>query len=165
MAQLILGGIAVPLHAGAPDVRYDYAGGAADVILAGGRPVRMRHWNKRLITIAGSGWMATGLDALDWDAEHELRCPTPLRISGIGTTLTLTADVRPDEPVTAQAMVNGEWRSAAAAVAGRTVTITPVSGATTYTVVWFPVFNVLCEPPPEGYSGAAVDWQLICREV
>lgn len=163
-APLMLGGITVPLHAGAPDVQYDYAGGAADIVLSGGKPVRMRHWSKRLITIAGTGWMATGLDALDWDAEHELRCSAPLRLSSTSTTLTLTADVRPDEPVTAQALVGGEWQAATASVSGRAVTITPVAGATLYTVAWFPKFTVLCTPPPEGYAGD-VSWQLICREV
>lgn len=164
-ALLMLGGITVPLHAGAPDVEYDYAGGAVDAVLSGGRPVRMRHWTKRQITISGTGWMATGLDALDWDAEHELRCPTPLRVSGVTPELALTADVRPDEPVTAQALIDGEWRTVAAAVSGRAVTITPLPGATLYTVAWFPMFTVLCTPPPVGYAGGAADWQLICREV
>lgn len=164
MTQLVLGGIPVTLYSGAPAVQYGYAGGATDVILSGGRPVRMRHWDKRLITVSGSGWMTTGLDALDWDAEHVLLSPVPLRVSGQTATLTLTADVRPDEPVTAQALVGDTWRPASVSVTGRTATITPVAGATLYTVAWFPRFVVLCEPPDEDYSGGAVDWQIICRE-
>lgn len=165
MTQLVLGGIAVALHAGAPDVQYGYAGGATDVVLSDGRPVRMRHWNKRLITITGSGWMATGLDALDWDAEHELLSPVPLRVSGAGPVLALTADARPDVAPTALALVGEHWRPTTVTVSGRTATVAPVAGASLYTVAWFPKFTVLCDPPDDGYSAGTVTWQLICREV
>lgn len=165
MTQLVLGGIAVALHAGAPDVQYGYAGGATDVVLSDGRPVRMRHWNKRLITITGSGWMATGLDALDWDAEHELLSPVPLRVSGTGPALALTADSRPDVAATALALVGEDWRPTGVTVSGRSAMVTSVTGATLYTVAWFPKFAVLCDPPDDDYSAGTVTWQLICREV
>ncbi|SDS21532.1 hypothetical protein SAMN05216421_1113 [Halopseudomonas xinjiangensis] len=165
MTQLVLGGIPVTLYSGAPDVRYSDAGGRTDVTLSGGKPIAMRHFSKRVITITGTGWMATGLDALDWDAEHVLLSPSPLRLSGAGTAFTLTADPRPDEAVTAQALVGGRWVNASVTATGRAATVTPVTGATLYTVAWFPQFTVLCTPPDEGYAGGAVDWQITCREV
>src|SRR5690606_29213855 len=128
-APLILGGIEVPLHAGAPDVSYGHAGGATDVVLSDGRPVRMRHWSKSLITISGTGWMATGLDALDWDAEHLLLCPKPKRLATTSSTATLTSDPRPDVPVGAHALVGRDWLATPVSRTGRAVTITPVPGA------------------------------------
>lgn len=163
-APLILGGITVPLHAGAPDVSYAPAGGASDVVLAGGRPVRMRHWHKELITISGTGWMATGLDALDWDAEHTLRCPKPRRMATHGTSVTLPSEPRPDVPVGAHALVGKNWVGTPVTRAGRAVTITPVTGASQYSVYWYPQYTVLVTPPGEE-SGTDVSWQLVCREV
>lgn len=163
-APLILGGITVPLHAGAPDVSYAPAGGSTDVTLSGGRMVRMRHWSKTLITISGDGWMATGLDALDWDAEHVLLCPKPRRMATQGASVTLTSDPRPDVPVGAHALVGRSWVPAVATRSGRAVSITPVPGAIQYSVYWYPQFTVLVTPPGEEYADA-VSWQLICREV
>ena len=165
MTQLTLGGIPVTLETGEPLHRYGYVGGRTDVTLSGGKPVPMRSFDKRLITISGSGWVSTGLDALNWDAYHTLQCAVPLRVSGSGTTLTLTADSRPDEPVQAHALVGDTWVPTAVSMAGRVGTITPVTGATLYTLTWYPQFTVLCEPPEEDYGGGAVGWQLICREV
>lgn len=163
-APLILGGIEVPLHAGAPEVSYAPAGGASDVVLAGGRPVRMRHWSKELITISGSGWMATGLDALDWDAEHLLLCPKPKRMATVATSIVLTSDPRPDVQVGAQALIGREWVATQAQREGRAVSISSVPGATQYSVYWYPQYLVLVTPPGEEYAGD-VSWQLICREV
>ena len=165
MTHLVLGGIAVTLHSGAPVVRYADAGGRTDVRMSDGTPIPMRHWKKRTILISGTGWMATGLDALDWDAYHTLLMPVPLRVSGSGTAMTLTADARPDEPVTAQALVGGQWVDTSVAVTGRAASITPVAGATSYSVVWFPQYTVLCEPPPEDYAEGIVEWQIIASEV
>jgi len=165
MTQLVLGGIPVSLHTGEPAHSYGYVGGRTDVTLSGGTPVPMRSFTKRLITISGSGWVSTGLDALNWDAYHFLLCAVPLRVSGIDSTLTITADSRPDEPVRAQALVGEDWVSTDVSMVGRVGTITPVAGASVYTLTWFPQFTVLCEPPEEGYGSGAVDWQIICREV
>ncbi len=164
-APLILGGIQVPLTSGAPDVSYAPAGGRTDVVLSNGRPIPMRHWRKELITISGAGWMATGLDALDWDAEHVLMCPKPKRVASSGTSLLLTADPRPDVPVEAQALVNGAWISAAVEVTGRQVSVAPVAGASQYSVVWYPQFTVLCTPPGEESADGEVSWVLVAREV
>lgn len=163
-APLMLGGITVPPHAGTPDVSYAEAGGATDVTLAGGATVRMRHWRKELITISGTGWMSTGLDALDWDAQHTLRCPKPKRMATTGTSVTLTSDPRPDVPVGAHALVGKSWVPTPVTRSGRAVTITPVPGASQYSVYWYPQFTVLVTPPTEENAGD-VSWQLICREV
>lgn len=163
-APLILGGIEVPLHAGAPNVSYAPAGGATDVVLSGGRPVRMRHWSKELITISGAGWMATGLDALDWDAEHLLLCPKPKRMATTQASATLTSTPRTDVPVTVDALIGRQWVRTPAVTTGRSVTITAVAGASQYSVCWYPQYTVLVTPPGEDYADD-VSWQLICREV
>src|SRR5690606_5684338 len=125
-APLMLGGITAPPHAGTPDVRYGEAGGATDATLAAGAAVRMRHGRKELITTSGTGWMSTGLDALDWDAQHTLRCPKPKRMATTGTSVTLTSDPRPDVPVGAHALVGKNWVPTPVTRSGRAVTINPV---------------------------------------
>lgn len=164
-APLTIGGIVVPLHAGAPEVSYTPAGGYADLTMSDGRPLRMRHWKKEIITVSGSGWVGTGLDALDWDAQHLLLCPVPKRITVAGLSATLTSDARPDVPVTVHALLGDEWVPTTHTRTGRAVTITPVSGATGYSVSWYPQFTVLVTPPTDQYAGAEAQWQLICREV
>ena len=164
-APLILGGIAVPLHAGPPEVTYSPAGGHRDLIMSDGRPLRMRHWRKEVITISGAGWIATGLDALDWDAQHLLLCPKPKRLTTTTLTATLTSDPRPDVPVGVHALVGRDWVSTPHTRTGRAVTITPVTGASLYTVAWHPQYTVLVTPPSESLGGGDVSWQLICREV
>jgi hypothetical protein len=165
MPQVILGGIPVTLETGEPQHLYSYAGGRTDVRLSQGKPVAMRSFTKRLITISGSGWVSTGLDSLNWDEYQVLQCSAPLRVSGSSVSLTITADSRPDEPVLAQALVDGHWVFTPVTMTGRVGQITPVTGATMYTLTWYPQFTVLCEPPDEGYGSGAVDWQITCSEV
>jgi len=166
-APLILGGIEVTLHSGAAELTYSEAGGATDTVLSGGAVVRSRHWSKELITIsAAGGWMATGLDALDWDAEHLLLCNKPKRMATMPGVLdvTLTSDPRPDVQVFAHALVGRDWVPAEVVVVGRDATVTPVAGAVQYRVGWYPMFTVLCARPPESSGAGGVDWQLVCRE-
>lgn len=161
---LVLGGIRVPRHAGTPDITYSGAGGYTDTVMTDGAVVRSRHFKKELITITGAGWMATGLDALDWDANHLLLCSKVRRISTTGAAVTLLSDPRPDEPVFAQALIGRFWHDTPVSVEGRVVTITPMAGAEQYSVGWFPQYTVLCVPPSEESTAAGAAWQLVCRE-
>ena len=163
-APLMLGGITVPIESGAPECTYEPAGGATDVTLTSGTVVRMRRWSKELITITGNGWFATGLDALNWDNQHILRCNKPKRMAA-GLTATLPSDPRPDVPVQAVALVDGQAIPTPVSMAGRNATVTAVTGATSYIITWYPQYLVLCTPPPEQHTSAGVDWTLICREV
>lgn len=163
-APLILGGIEVPLHAGAPELTFDAPDGYTDIVLSSGKVVRSRHFSKEQITISGAGWMATGLDALDWDANHLLLCPKPKRVNTRGAPVTITSDPRPDVAVAAHALVGREWISTPVILAGRVATITPVAGASLYSVAWYPQFTVLCKRPPEESGAGGSGWQLVCRE-
>lgn len=164
--RLKLGGIEVPLHAGAPRVGYAAAGGAEDARLSGGKLVRMRHWKKWQITISGTGWMATGLDVLDFDQYLDLWCPKPKRVATTSTEVRIQTDARPDVPVEAHALVGRDWVPTPVTMDGRDATITPVAGALQYSVVWFPRFQqVLCVPPDEDSSAGDVAWQIVANEV
>lgn len=163
-APFVLGGIDVPLHAGAPDVSFADAGGFTDYTLGQGKPVRARHFSKQLITISGTGWMATGLDALDFDAEHVLLCPKPKRVATTDTVVSITTDARPDVPVACHALIGREWVQTPVAMDDREATITPVAGASQYSVVWYPMFTVLCQPPEDANAGGSVSWQINARE-
>jgi len=164
-APFVLGGIVVPLHAGVPDVTFGDAGGYTDYTLSEGEQVRARHFKKHLITITGSGWMATGLDALDWDAKHVLLCPKPKRVATTSTVVSITTDVRPDVPVFCHALVGRSWVQTPVAMDGREATITPVAGASQYSLGWYPMFpRVICKPPEDANAGGGVSWQINARE-
>tara|TARA_Y100000815_G_scaffold198179_1_gene181695 strand:- start:44 stop:544 length:501 start_codon:yes stop_codon:yes gene_type:complete len=164
-APFVLGGVTVPLHAGSPNVEYAQVGGYTDVRLGQGKLVRERHFSKWAITISGSGWMATGLSVLNWDAEHELLSPKPMRVDTETTEVTIITDARPDVPVAAHALVGRDWVPTPVVMDGRDATITPVSGALKYSVAWYPVFTVLCIPPGENNADGAVSWQIVANEV
>src|SRR5690606_1243403 len=136
-APLMLGGITVPPHAGMPDVSYAEAGGATDVTLASGAAVRMRHWRKELITISGTGWMSTGRDALGWDATRRRRWPQTRGRATHGTSVRVTRDVLGDVPVVAYGLVSKDWVLTPVTRSGRAVTISPVTGASRYSVYWY----------------------------
>ena len=165
MTQLILGGIPVTLESGAPAVSYGVEGGSTDLRLSGGKPVRMRHWKSRVITISGTGWISSGLEGLDLDEEQLLKCHAPLRIASVSSSLTLTATPRDDSPVTAEALVNDRWVKTPVSVVDLAATITEIAGAQAYAVTLFPQFTVLCVPLDEDYGDSVVGWQLVCHEV
>jgi hypothetical protein len=163
-APLILGGIEVPLHAGAPEGRYARVGGYTDTRRGLGKPVRARHFSKWVITISGSGWMATGLDVLDWDQYHTLLCPKPMRVATTGTEVSITTDARPDVAAVCHALVGREWVQTPVSLSGRDATITPVAGSAQYSLAWYPAFTVLCTPPEEANTGGSVAWQITANE-
>jgi hypothetical protein len=165
MTQMILGGVPVSIYSGEPLVSYADAGGSTDVILSGGRPVRMTHFSKRVITVTGSGWISSGLDGVNLRGELDFWSPKPLTLATVSTTATLTAAVRPDEPVTAEALVGEQWVRAEVTMSDLDATITPVAGALVYRLVWFPRFTVLVDPPAEDIGDRQFSWQLVMREV
>lgn len=67
--NVMLGGIPIVIHGGAPQCQYQAVdGGVERLRLSGGAAVQMTHWRKTAITISGSGWIGTGMLGLDFDS-------------------------------------------------------------------------------------------------
>lgn len=167
MPKVMLGGIPIDLHAGAPAQQYASEGGSTRVRLSGGALVNMHHWRRESISVSGVGWMGAGLDGLDYTQPLELRCTAPKTVSGTGPVLTITGTPRTDFAPWAHALVGDQWHRTQVSMSGDTATCTAVPGATLYRVSWMPVFQVICDPPPEALdaSNASFSWQFTAQEI
>lgn len=167
MTDVMLGGVPIRLHSGAPQCEYSPIGGVSTRRRSAGALVKMRNWRKTAITIRGSGWIGPGFAGINWDAPLELRAAQPLSLYTATLTGTIPGSFRPDVAPWALAYVAGGWVPAAVAVAGNAFTITAEAGATEYHVRWMPMFTVMCEPPPEAMdsANATYDWSITAEEI
>lgn len=168
-SELVIGGIVVPLHA-----RMDWAqtyqpiGGVHFMRMQSGAAHKQRHWRKWGTTITASGTLPPGLYGLDYDSSMVMKCAGYRAISGTGLSYTLPSARRSDsgfEPV-AYAMVGRMWVPTAVVLSVDEATVTPVSGAIQYRVMWWPEMTVYCEPPQEDHeiNGAVFGWVLEAEE-
>lgn len=168
LPPLMLAGISLHLQAGPAQLSEQAIGGETNVRLSRGRLVTMRHWEKMAGSITGSGFAPPGLDGLDFAAHHELRSTKSRALQSSGTAFTLPSDHRPDKAPWAFALVPGlkEPVETACVTSGRSVTVTPVPGATAYQVWFLPVYIVKCSRPSETQdsSGAAFGWTINWEE-
>lgn len=164
--HIMLGGVPIVLHAGAPDSSDEEIGGKSLMRLSGGDGVMMQHWKKMAGSISGQGWMPPGLDGLDYSQPLELRSNQVNSIVGAGLVHTLTSTPRPDVAPWALAMVGDEWVSASCSVVGGVMTIAAVPGATLYQGCWMPVYTVFASRPPKSQSSAAAShgWTISWEE-
>jgi hypothetical protein len=143
MTNIMLGGVPIVLHAGAPELAEEPIGGEASVRLSDGALVSMTHWEKTSGTISsGSAWMPPGLDGLDYTQPLELRSTQVANVVGAGLIHSLTSTPRPDVTPWGQALIGDKWIDTACSVVDGVATLTAVSGATLYQVCWMPVYSV-----------------------
>ncbi|WP_443191404.1 hypothetical protein [Pseudomonas indica] len=166
MPKVLLGGVPIELHSGAPDESTQPIGGSTVLRLSDGAAVKMTHWRKAAGTISGTGWMPPALDGLDYSQPLELRTTQVSSISGTATTYTLTSTPRPDDTPWAEALVGDTWVPTASSVTDGVITITPVTGASRYRACWFPVYSVVAEPPQRSQSSStnAHGWSISWEE-
>ena len=167
MTDVMLGGVPIRLHSGAPVCEYSPIGGVSTVRRSGGALVKMRNWRKTAITVRGSGWMGPGFGGLDFDSPLELRCTQPISLHTAALTGAIPGTIRSDVAPWALAYVSGDWVAAAVSMSGNDFTLTAVAGASEYHVRWLPSFTVLCEPPSEAMdsTSASFDWSITAEEV
>lgn len=168
LPRLMLGGVPIVLHAGAPELTVDGLAGSATVRMSDGAAVKMTHWSgKAAGTISGQGWMPPGLDGLDYSQELELRSTQHESITGPALSVALTSAPRPDHAAWALALVGRDWVPTACVVAAGIATATPVPGATLYTFCWFPVYQVFAAKPGKSQSSgtATHGWSIAWEEV
>jgi hypothetical protein len=165
--QLMLGGVAIVLHAGAPVLSEEAIGGETLLRMSDGAAQKMTHWQKAAGTIDGQGWMPPGLDGLDYSQPLELRSTQPSTIQGAGLAYTLTSTPRPDVEPWAFALVGDQWVATPCNTVGDQATVTAVTGATAYQVWWMPVYSVFAARPPKSQDSATAtySWSISWEEV
>ena len=166
MADLMLGGLPIELHAGAPEFNADPLEGSSVVRMSDGQGVKMTHWSGKMAgTISGAGWMPPGLDGLDYSRPLELRSTQAECVTTNATTVVLSSVPRPDYEPWCLALVRESWVDASSAYFDGAVTIEPVPGATRYAVYWLPIYFVYARKPRKSNAGGVHGWTLDWEEV
>lgn len=164
---LKLGGIEIPLHAGAPVITDGKLGaGSGSNRLSGGTLVSMERWSKRAGTISAQGWMPPGIGGLNF-SQHLVLLSTKVRtVSGTGLVYELPFTPRPDVAPWAFALVRGEWVETPCSTVAGVSTVTAVAGAEGYQVWAMPMYSVKANPPDESQDqGTAIhSWSLNWEE-
>lgn len=160
---IMLGGVPIVLHAGAPEQGINPIGGATVLRMSDGAGVKMQHWQKAAGTISGSGWMPPGLAGLDYSQPLELRSTKVINHVGAGPEFTLQHTPRPDTAPWAQALIGDRWVRVTSTFAAGVLTVPPVPGATLYQACYMPVFSVFADPPTET-QGSSHGWSLNWEE-
>ncbi len=166
LPQIMLGGVPLVLHAGAPDESVEPIGGNTLLRMSDGTAVKQQHWAKSAGTISGSGWMPPGLDGLDYTQPLELRSTKVQNMVGDGPEFSLTGTPRPDVAPWAQAMIGRDWVAVPCTYADGVVTVPPVEGATLYQASYLPVFSVFANKPGGSQSSATAShsWTINWEE-
>ena len=153
--QIMLGGIPIVLHAGAPELSEEAIGGSTLLRLSDGTGIPTTHWEKMAGSISGQGWMPPGLDGLDYSQPLELRTTQVNTMQGTGLVYTLAGTPRPDVQPWAFALLGNDWRPTPCSTVDGEATVTAVAGATAYQVWWMPVYTVKAQRPPKQQSSAS----------
>lgn len=141
---IIIGGISISPPAGF-DLRQTLDPVEAKTILRtlNGTGILQYRWKKLRSTITGSGWLPDGLDAVDADNAVAVSCIEPLSVASASNIITIPRAFRPDLPYAPQgaAIVDGQLMRTPVSLAAAVATLTAVSGATQYHVVYYPVIT------------------------
>lgn len=162
-SQLMLGGIAIQLQAGAIELTEQAIGGESSVRLSNGALVTMRHFEKMSGTISASGWMPPGLDGLDYSGPLELRSTKVRTQQGAGPTFNLQFTPRADKAPWAFAVLSdNRLVPVACSTVARVVTVATIPGALAYQVWAMPQYSVKCSRPTESQGtqhGWSISWE------
>ncbi|WP_324730970.1 hypothetical protein [Pseudomonas paeninsulae] len=164
--QLMLGGVPIVLHAGAPVLSDDPIGAEHLHRMSDGAGIKATLWERAAGSISAQGWMPPGLGALDYSQPLEFRSTQVDNMISADLVFTLPSTPRPDQAPWAFALVGDEWLPAACSTVDGEVTVTAVTGASLYQVAWMPVYSVFASRPARGYdSGAgAHSWSMAWEE-
>lgn len=147
--------------------RYEPIGGEKILRAANGRGILQRTWRKTRIVTSGAGWMPSGLQALDFDAQHVISCVTPEIITcDAGGAADLPAGRRSDAghlPYAVALMAGGRMVDTTVTVGGNSGSVAPVAGAVGYQIAYYPEFTCWVMRPTR--SGPEPRWELIAEEV
>lgn len=164
--QIMLGGVPIVLHAGAPVLSEEPIGGETSMRMSDGALVSTTHWERMSGTISGNGWMPPGLHGLDYRQPLELRSTKVHSIVGAGLAHTLRGTPRPDVAPWGQALVGDDWINTPCTVLDGVATLSAVPSATLYRVCWMPVYSVKARRPSETQDSgtASHSWSITWEE-
>jgi hypothetical protein len=162
---LMLGGIPIVLHAGAPELSEQPIGGWSRDRMSDGALIKQTHWEKAGGTISASGWIPPGLDGLDYTGTLELRSTQVSNMQSAGLVFTLPTTPRTDQSPWGLALVGDQWVSADVSTVYGVATVTAVAGATLYQVLWLPVYTVSADRPTKTQSSGIQSWSISWEQV
>jgi hypothetical protein len=170
---LQIGSFVLPVAAGLElQQNYEQIGGQGILRAVSGRGIKQRTFSKLRVRTSGSGWMPSGLEEIDEDAQHVMKCIAPRRMRANFTTrqATLPAGRRSDSGFTPFAFAElsgGRLVDCAVSLAGDVATAAAVSGAVAYHIHYYPQLTVfILSPTTSGNAGdASYSWELIAEEV
>lgn len=163
---LMLGGIEILPHAGAPELGDNAIGGSTVLRMSNGAGVKMTRWEKLAFTISAEGFVPPALDGLNYKEPLEFRSNQVSSMQKDTREFTLISTPRPDYAPWAYAVVGNQLQRAPVTVEGNVVTVADVPGARLYQVWWFPVYSVLASRPTKSQSPASGrwGWSLVMEE-
>lgn len=169
MKILKIGSFELPVYAAFDaSQRYEPLGGEGILRACSGRGIPQRTWRKTRVVTSGGGWVPSGLQSLDFDAQHAVACIVPETIPANPATrqATLPATRRADAghlPYGLAQLAGGQTLEATVTLAGDVATVAAVSGAVAYQVGYYPLLTCWILRPTR--SGPEPHWELICEEV
>ena len=161
--HIMLGGVPIVTHAGAPDQSVAPIGGSAVLRMSGGAGIKQQHWATASGSVSGNGMMPPGLDGLNYSVPLELRLTEVENMVGPGPEFLLTSTPREDKAPWAFYQLEDQlWHRCACSFADGVVTVPPVAGAIRYQVAWMPVYSVFTDKPPKTQNtshGWSFSWE------
>lgn len=168
--DLTINGLRLPLaSAGQIEQAYEDFGAFALLRLGTGSAVHQEVWRRTRTTLAATGLVPVGLRHIDWTAAFTLGCVEPQSMQGASNVITIPAARRSDAaPFGFAVDASGLIRPVGVGLDGNVVTLTPLVGALSYQVLWYPLLTVRA---PAGLrtrfdaAGAVAGWELVAEEV
>lgn len=168
-----LGPLVIPSIAGFElSQQYQPLGGESIFRAISGRGIKQMSYDKLRVVTSASGWIPAGLESLDYQAQHVLKCVIPRRIVADPVTrqATLPTARRSDaghDPFAIAMMDSGRAVRTSMSLAGNLATVDAVSSAVGYAVLYLPQLTVWAmRPNTSGDAGTATyRWELTCEEV
>ncbi len=176
MASFEIGGIVVALEAGDGTVQQTYQPKREGNILEMGDGTSIKQsligtlGKLRTVLSVQTAWSPAAIANLDFSAEMPLKCAEQRSAADAVNVITITSKRRSDSPydVKGYGIVDGRLVSSPVAINVDEVTVTPVPGATSYEVVYWPEINVFAsfrEGINSGAGSTLFSWSLTCVEV
>jgi hypothetical protein len=125
-----------------------------------GTGIHQYRWRKYQTAINGQGIMPDGLDGLDLSVSHVIDCGISLSVSGAGASLTIPRAFRTDGVYApaGMAVIGDNVQPTNVSMAGSVATLTAVSGATGYHIVYFPSLTCYITALDRSLDDATATW-------
>lgn len=169
MIDLEIGGLVFPIDS-KHSIEQSYEDVTAQTThrMMDGTARRQQRWTKLKTTISGSGWVPAGISALDKSQSHLIKCLGERSIIG-ASPITIPGGYRTDGDYAPRGFgyVAGEMVETAVADASGVITLTAVTGATAYQVIYYPEITAYITSYDDNFSldSAEFGWSIECEEV